>query len=255
MIKIYLLDFSGAEAQTESFSALPDFVKNTKNPCLRRQRIFSYMLLFYAYKEYTKKKNVPAPSLYDNDCLQKEKINSPSSDKNSINRIPKVERDRNGRPYFLDLDIDFNLSHDGEMAALVISDEGRVGIDIQRHIEDVSQKLKDKASEIYENKGIYALLDKDAGLNAEIECLKYSEGEGLSKENADIVELGQSCDFFSLWTCIEAISKADGGGLSLLSGIDFKDGAFSFLRAGVKDKSKNSYTLFVCAKRSKKQSN
>ena len=103
MIKIYITDFNGAEADGKHLSALPDFIKNTKNPALRREREFSYMLLFYAYGNFV-------------------------SDSGAL---PNIERDENGKPYFSDGKIDFNISHDKDIAAVVISDEGSVGIDVQ----------------------------------------------------------------------------------------------------------------------------
>lgn len=218
MIKIYLLDFSGAEADGKHLSALPDFIKNTKNPALRREREFSYMLLFYAYGNFV-------------------------SDSGAV---PSIERDGNGRPYFSGEKIDFNISHDKDFAAVVISDEGRVGIDIQLRSKNVSQRLIDKIFDIYNNEITSDILNEYDSLNAQIEVLQYSEKEGIFKSRTDIFAVEDSADFFSLWTFIEAISKADGRGLSLFSKILSSEKMFSLRHACVKDKNGNFYALCVC---------
>ena len=51
MIKIYLLDFSGAAADGVYRTALPSYIENTQNAVLKKERIFSYILLSYAYEK------------------------------------------------------------------------------------------------------------------------------------------------------------------------------------------------------------
>ena len=101
MIKVYLLDFSEDGSEILSYSNMPTYVSETKNRELRQQRILSHMLLSYAFNEMFSRS------------------------------LPPIEKDENGRPFFLGENIDFNISHDGNIVGVIISDEGRVGIDVQ----------------------------------------------------------------------------------------------------------------------------
>ena len=245
MIRIYLLDFCGQKAEESSFSAFPDFVINTKNPHLKRERIFSYMLLYYAYDEYTREKNKRKNSKYDNSCLQKGRISDDLREKSTDFIVPKLERDENGRPYFSDSEIDFNLSHDAEMAALVISDIGRVGIDIQRRSRTVSERLSEKVNSFYESRAFASIIEKHDSLSAEIKFLSYSKEKGIYEIFRNDLLSEDKKDFFSRWSALEAVSKADGRGHSLLFGTDFSGSQFFLRRASVSDSDGNSYALTV----------
>ena len=120
MIKIYLFDFSGAEAENFTTSALPEFILQTKNASLRKERFFSYLLLSYAYRE------------------------------NSRGEMPSIEKDGCGKPKFAGGVMDFSISHTENMAAVIISDEGEVGIDIQKFTSEVSDRLIEKVEKSYD---------------------------------------------------------------------------------------------------------
>ena len=216
MIKIYLLDFSGAEDDETSLPALPEYIEKTKNPKLRRERIFSYMLLFIASREW---------------------LDSP---------IEEIKKDENGRPFLPEADIDFNLSHDERIAALVISDEGRVGIDVQNKASSVSEKLIRKYEKIFERHNLSSL---QASLPIEKMTLFSLSENGIQKnDDAIFSDMPKALDFFDKWTQLEAISKADGRGLSALEEIDFSHEKFLLRRARIQDKCKNTYSLCVCKK-------
>jgi len=212
MIKIYLLDFSGADSGEKSLSALPEYIEKTKNPKLRRERIFSYMLLSLASREW---------------------LDTP---------IEEIKRDENGRPFFPGAEIDFNLSHDEGMAALVISDEGRVGIDVQSKAASVSEKLIKKYEEIFER---YNLSSMESRLSAfKITIFSLSD-KGIKKSDVSLSDIQEPLDFYDKWTQLEAISKADGRGLSALFGADFSNEKFLIGQACVDDKCGNTYSLCV----------
>ena len=217
MIKIYLLDFNGAEADKNYLSALAPYVRETKNEKQKRERVFSYELLRRAYEDLFSEK------------------------------MPEILRDENGRPYFSSGDVDFNLSHDGEMAALILSDEGRCGIDIQRTGARVSDRLIKKTEKKYEENKISDLIKNGGEIDRKIFIYTVSDNGEISPARNEAYEISESNseDFFTLWTDIEAVSKADGGGLSLLGKADLS-GKFSFLRLKVKDKKRNEYALCAC---------
>lgn len=61
--------------------------------------------------------------LYDDFCRQRGK---------PCTSLPSVTYTEEGRPFFSDCSLSFSLSHTEGMAAAVLSDGGRVGIDIER---------------------------------------------------------------------------------------------------------------------------
>lgn len=184
MIKIYLLDFSGAEAENFPTSALPEFILQTKNASLRKERFFSYLLLSHAYRE------------------------------NSRGEMPSIEKDGCGKPKFAGGVMDFSISHTENMVAVIISDEGEVGIDIQKVTSEVSDRLIEKVEKSYAQ-------IKCADKKAELIFLRARGGELLAdvlpKDNAE------HSVFFRKWTEREALSKADGRGLSLIGRINAED--------------------------------
>jgi 4'-phosphopantetheinyl transferase len=90
--------------------------------------------------------------------------------------------DASGRP-FLDVRLDFNISHSGAYAVCALDTEGRVGIDI----EEMRQ------IDIYDFRG------------------QMTAGQW----QAIIASENRLAEFFSLWTKKEAVIKADGRGLSI----------------------------------------
>ena len=184
MIKIYLLDFSEAEGDNFSTSALPDFVKETKNVSLKKERTFSYLLLSYAYREI---------------------FGEP---------MPEIKRDGHGRPHFVSGGIDFNISHSDSLAALIISDEGKVGVDIQKTSVKVSEALIEKVDK---TSPYIPMAEKTENPF----YLKVSGGKIIPA-----VSPAKICDgvpFFKKWTEQEALAKADGRGLCYLSKIFAED--------------------------------
>ena len=184
MIKTYLLDFSGAEADDFSASLLPSFIQETKNEILRRERFFSYLLLSYVYCE------------------------------NFGSQMPCIEKDGYGRPYFPGSSIDFNLSHSANLAALVISDEGKVGVDVQKISDNVSAALVEKIKKSFSPIG--------ARESKELVFLSASDGK-ISVCDDFVVPFDNDASFFIKWTEREALSKADGRGLSYISKVNIEN--------------------------------
>ncbi len=124
----------------------------------RRARLLGKLLLRKSLREYG----------YGPDCLE------------------RIERDGYGRP-FLAGAVDFNISHSGRYVVCAVSDEGDVGIDVERvrpielaDFEDLVPPLHWKAI----------------------------------KESTD-----SDRSFCGYWTMYESVIKADGGGLSVAPGL------------------------------------
>lgn len=121
--------------------------------------------------------------------------------------LPEVRFDPSGKPCFANSPLHFSLSHSGNLAAVLISDEA-CGVDIELVRPEVAERLR-------------------------VRCL--SEGERA-----------QDCDFFELWTKKECIAKLDGSGMrSHPSEIDTLDARWShrFFTTRVHDDLGQAYAL------------
>ena len=225
MTRIYLLDYKGAGAEIINRSALPFSVGKTKNENLRRQRIASYMLLSYAYGEMFS------------------------------DSMPPIERDENGRPFFVGKDIDFNLSHDKDISALVISDEWRVGIDVQCLSANVTPRLIDKADNLYAKISPFVLNLDGAFDSLQVKTLAlFDENGELRFEEVDsfivdeVASFDKTLKFFSRWSLIEAVSKAYGEGISGIKKIAENSVSFYVREALITDLSGERYSFAVSKK-------
>lgn len=96
-----------------------------------------------------------------------------------------LQYDLFGRPFFADSPFDFNLSHSGDIAAVVFSENCRVGIDIEKVADVDFSDFKTVFSPMIWNK------------------IDSSDRKSLT--------------FFNYWTLLESALKADGRGLSITS--------------------------------------
>jgi len=96
-----------------------------------------------------------------------------------------LQYDHFGRPFFADSTFDFNLSHSGDIVAVVFSENCRVGIDIEKVADVDFSDFKTVFSPVIWNK---------------IDSSDH-----------------KSRTFFYYWTLLESALKADGRGLSILS--------------------------------------
>lgn len=106
--------------------------------------------------------------------------------------LDSISYDDYGRPY-LNGGIDFNISHSGQHVICCISDQGRVGVDVE-----------------------------------EIRSVNIQEFQRyMSKEQIDNIKKSEDMngEFFKYWTSIESVMKANGKGLTLpLSEVMIEDG-------------------------------
>ncbi len=105
-------------------------------------------------------------------------------DQFKLNAVPEIRIEEHGRPSFLNSTLDFNISHSGKYVICLVSDEARVGVDVEKHrqvtIDNFNKYFTDK-----EWKEIYS----------------YSE---------------PLIGFFDFWSMKESVIKADGRGVSIL---------------------------------------
>ncbi len=181
------------------FYKLGDEVKDhifaAKNPNLRKERIGAYLTL-YALTE---------------------RIFSSS---------PKIIWANNGKPFYEDENIYFNISHSKDMIAVSISDTKQIGVDIEGEIDsDKAQRLEDRF--------FRGLTFSDAPLAADylyarvsscgnVEFFEIASSGGFSVENEDVIITSvQTSDSFSArWTLYEATMKSGGGGFTSLPCLD-----------------------------------
>lgn len=191
MTNIYILYTGGGETVFPSIDPLPERIENTKNEQLRRQRAAAHLLLIYAYRDFAGE------------------------------TLPEIVYDTYGRPSFNGADTDFNISHDRDMIALIISDSQRVGIDVQALDTRVSDRLAEGIAEITQKENFISVRSRTAPISdktvllsisqngdiiedTSLFILNDSEKEALCKKEADII---------SDWTLLEALVKADGRGI------------------------------------------
>ena len=124
-----------------------------------------------------------------------------------LEELPEVRFDPGGKPRFIDSSLHFSLSHSGNLAAVLISEEP-CGVDIELVRPEVAERLRER-------------------------CL--SDGERA-----------RGCDFFELWTKKECIAKLDGSGMrSHPSEIDTLDPRWNghFFTTRVRDSAGQAYAL------------
>lgn len=125
-----------------------------------------------------------------------------------------VSRDGYGKPYLVDkggadAEIWISLSHDGDLCAVSLSDEGAVGVDVQSEIDkERAQRLKGRYFD-----GISLpkkILDTEYMLY-EASC-DGRMGIGELPEMLCVTEKYFPMDFTAAWTLAEAALKCDGRG-------------------------------------------
>lgn len=161
----------------QSLSLLPEkvekYVENTKNESVKQERRLAYSTLFCSLKAFF-----------------------------NLDEI-EISRTENGKPYIKNSDISISLSHSDGAVAICISDEGKVGIDIQSEIDPERQKrLERRFFTDYEI--------KNEKIPTEYYFCSFSGDEAIFESIAPDV-----CDtdgFSAKWSAAESLMKLNGGG-------------------------------------------
>lgn len=205
MIYAAVLDVTELGADCEKYvAALPNGVKerieNTADTAVRKLRVGAYFMLSVLYGELSGEK------------------------------MPEILYTDDGKPYFSGTaeKYTFGISHDGELAAVAVSDSGdEVGVDIQAvpkrslHFEKIAERFfaplgkKDRAPQ--ENAA------REDGAFCLDERFFSARGDSICEETAEsfcekeLTEKEASSDFIARWSVLEALLKLSGGGFGELS--------------------------------------
>ena len=143
------------------------------------------------------------------DTLYRAKFNTPT---------PIIEKNEYGKPYFVDGSCHFSISHGKGLCAVLLTDEGECGVDIEPEIEENRAKkidtrfLCDRLPVRSLKRDIELRLELTGGVNAqepkpsgevEIQELEVGGAEGLTTT--------------AKWTVLEAVLKMSGEGFAAFS--------------------------------------
>jgi len=160
---------------------IKDYIENTKNDQTKTERIIAYSTLLFSLNSFFSIDN------------------------------PKLEKNENGKSFIKDSNLHINLSHCNCTCAVVLSDEGEIGVDIQCLVDEAKAKRINKRflSEIQPRqhevniKCLYMTLTENTALFSEI-C--------LTNDN--------ETDFLTKWVYFESVIKAYGLNFSDISKIN-----------------------------------
>ena len=155
------------------------------------------------------------------DTLYRAKFNTPT---------PIIEKNEYGKPYFVDGSCHFSISHGKGLCAVLLTDEGECGVDIEPEIEENRAKkintrfLSDRLPVRPLKRDIELRHELTGGVNTqepklsgevEIQELEVCGAEGLTttaKWTVIEVESFDKMPITAKWTVLEAVLKMSGGG-------------------------------------------
>ena len=150
-------------------------------------------------------------------------------------KLPKIRKNANGRPEFSQKSryvSDFNLSHTENLCVLaILTDEGKIGVDAEcereiksaeriseRYLNNISCTNNSLHNQLVDFKILFAEFD---GISVKFSDTVELEELVLKKEiilsSGEALTLSDGEDFFSRWTLLEALVKADGLGFAAAS--------------------------------------
>ena len=143
------------------------------------------------------------------DTLYRAKFNTPT---------PVIEKNEYGKPYFVDGSCHFSISHGKGLCAVLLTDEGECGVDIEPEIEPTRAKkidtrfLCDRLPVRPLKRDIELRLELTGGANAqEPKPSGEVEIQGVEVESFDKMPTTAK------WTVLEAVLKMSGEGFAAFS--------------------------------------
>lgn len=143
------------------------------------------------------------------DTLYRAKFNTPT---------PVIEKNEYGKPYFTDGSCHFSISHGKGLCAVLLTDEGECGVDIEPEIEETRAKKID--TRFLSDRLPVRPLKRDIELRQE---LTGGENAQEPKPSGDVeiqeLEVGgaEGLTTTAKWTVLEAVLKMSGEGFAAFS--------------------------------------
>ena len=143
------------------------------------------------------------------DTLYRAKFNTPT---------PVIEKNEYGKPYFTDGSCHFSISHGKGLCAVLLTDEGECGVDIEPEIEETRAKKID--TRFLSDRLPVRPLKRDIELRQE---LTGGENAQEPKPSGEVEIQGVEVESFdkmpitAKWTVLEAVLKMSGEGFAAFS--------------------------------------
>ena len=154
------------------------------------------------------------------DTLYRAKFNTPT---------PIIEKNEYGKPYFVDGSCHFSISHGKGFCAVLLTDEGECGVDIEPEIEENRAKkidtrfLSDRLPVRPLKRDIELRHELTGGVNAqetkptgEVEIQELELTGGVKIQGVE-VESFDKMPITAKWTVLEAVLKMSGEGFAAFS--------------------------------------
>lgn len=143
------------------------------------------------------------------DTLYRAKFNTPT---------PVIEKNEYGKPYFTDGSCHFSISHGKGLCAVLLTDEGECGVDIEPEIEETRAKKID--TRFLSDRLPVRPLKRDIELRQELTGGENAQEPKPSGE-VEIQELevggAEGLTTTAKWTVLEAVLKMSGEGFAAFS--------------------------------------
>lgn len=198
---------------------IDEFINNTKNESLRAERRLAYTTLFLGLREFfgaddlTVAKNSDGKPylVYRTQKYQKNEEASTDNCSHQKNKDLPVKTNSDEKLKKCSVNYHVSISHSDGVIAVVISDEGEIGIDIQSVISsDRAERLKNRFFE-----GMSA---KSEAINAEYYYCSISDSR-VEFEKANVTKITEP-SFTAKWVSGESILKLSGRGFGDLNSLD-----------------------------------
>ena len=143
------------------------------------------------------------------DTLYRAKFNTPT---------PVIEKNEYGKPYFTDGSCHFSISHGKGLCAVLLTDEGECGVDIEPEIEETRAKKID--TRFLSDRLPVRPLKRDIELRQELTGGENAqEPKPSGKVEIQELEVGgaEGLTTTAKWTVLEAVLKMSGEGFAAFS--------------------------------------
>ena len=156
---------------------------------------------------------------------------------------PPVVVSKDGAPSFFGETCSVSISHAENLVAVAISDEGRIGVDIENHAF-VRTHSPERQARIRDRLRLEKFTSFTASFPYRTLALT-AVGPRLSEPKENISVPSSAPVFLEQYTAFEAVIKADGRGFFALSDADFLSQKYSIHSGILSDKKEDLYTFSI----------